>query len=148
MNRKDIEKIKSGMLRGAYFIGATHWFPIERITKTIRIEPNYVWQQKNPLLMEVPNFPKIDWGYKLPTRIYDSIETPACEILEIFWPLRHTIVPFVQDNHLRCSLDIELNICEEDDFDLPVVCELSVETMKKICDLNTTFQITHHFHYQ
>ena len=147
MNDQQIRKSESGMLRGAYFIGSTNWFLVEKITETIGIEPNYIWQQEKPWLMEVPNFPKICWGYNLPTKIYDSIETPANEILDIFWPLRRTIVPFAQINHLRCSLDIELNIYEEDDFELPVVCKLSVKTMQKLCELNTTFQITHHFHY-
>jgi hypothetical protein len=147
MNREQVGKVESGMVRGAYFISPTCWFSVEKISETVNVEPNYVWQQKKPWLMGTPNFPKITWGYELPTKIYNGIDIPTNEILEIFWPLKDVLVPFAQMNNLECTLDVELNICE-DNLDLPVVCELSVETMKKLCELNTTFQITHHFHYQ
>ena len=134
------------ILRGAYYITSFDWFQLDIITETLNIKPTCLWQQSNPLFFGNNKLPKVEWGFQLPYQKYDCIDSPANEILNIFWPLKNILVPFAQTNILSCCLDIELNIYE-DDLDLPIDCTLETETLKKICELESTFQITHHFHY-
>lgn len=137
------------MLRAAYFISSAKWFSADRISQVINIKPNYIWERKYMLEFESIHLSKSTWGLELPLKNYDScgsIDILANDILEIFWPCKDILVPFALENHLKCTLDIEINLYE-DHLELPVSCELSVETLKKLHELNSTFHITHHFHY-
>ena len=72
--------------QGSFYIGSSHPFDMNEVTKVLGIEPNYLWQQSKEWLIGLPNWPQAAWGYKLPEAEYTSIDDPISDVLDIFWP--------------------------------------------------------------
>jgi len=144
-NIMDLECEKRTFARSAFYIGTTHPFDMNEVTKILNIEPNYLWQQSKDWLIGLPNCPQATWGYELPETEHDSSDKPINAILDVFWPYRDIIIPFVKEHNLSTTIDILIRMHESE-----LYCNmdfmLEPETMKRICELNASLQVSHYVH--
>ena len=144
MTHLDDYEPEGTLAKGTFFFGALHPFDMDKVTDALGITPTYLWSQKKDWQWGKVGIPHATWGYETSLSAYDTIDTPANEILEVFCPLRDIILNLVHDYNLEVCLDIFIQF-PPDHSCCGMVCEITTSTMRRLVDLEASFQITFPF---
>ncbi len=129
--------------QGSFFINTNYPFDPHVITETIGIEPTHIWYPKKEPL---PHWPHMNWIYQLSAQEYWTIDIPVNEILDIFFPLRNKIIPFIQEHNLEARVDVMIHMYESN-MGCHMYPGLEVVTLKRLAEFGVPFCMTHRFHY-
>ena len=115
-----------------YCIGGRDFDPDE-VTRASGLEPTEIWRAPE-VTRDTPELDNVNWIVGFRKVPYYSTEEAVAAALDLVWPYRERLTAYVAAHPRSASLECTVTI----EVDRPVY-ELSVETMKRLVELECEF---------